>query len=55
MVNIGHLRVSLGLCRSFVAYCKVTIDNHRLNIGQFRFTPGHLIGQLRVKVTLWSL
>ena len=35
LVNIGHLRVTVG--------------NHRLNIGQFRLTtPGHLVGQLRV-------
>ena len=31
-----------------VGHCKVTRGNHRLNIGQFRLTPGHLIGQLRV-------
>ena len=34
MVNIGHLRVTIG--------------KHRLNIGQFKLTPGQLIGQLRV-------
>ena len=33
-VNIGHLRVTRG--------------NHRLSIGYFRLTPGHLIDQLRV-------
>ena len=43
-VNIGHLRVTVGHCRSL----EVTRGNHRLNIGQFRLTPGHLIGQLRV-------
>ena len=31
-----------GRCRYF------TIDNHRLNIGKFWLTPGHLIGQLGV-------
>ena len=42
-VNIGHLRVTVGH-----GHCRVTRGNHRLNIGQFRLTPGHLIGQLRV-------
>ena len=53
---VGHLRVTVGHCRSTVCHCKFTKGNQRLNIGQFRLTPGHLIGQLRVgKVTLWSL
>ena len=34
MVNIGHLRVTIG--------------KHRLNIGQFWLSLGPLIGQLRV-------
>ena len=34
--------------RNRSGHCKVTRGNHRLNIGQFRLTPGHLIGQLRV-------
>ena len=37
--------------RSFIDYrvgCRVTRGDYRLNIGQFRLTPGHLIGQLRV-------
>ena len=36
--NTTSLYVTLG----------VTVNNHRLNIGQFRLTPGHLIGQPRV-------
>ena len=40
-VNLGHLRVTVG-------HCRVTRGNQRLNIGQFRLTPDHLIGQLRV-------
>ena len=34
MVTVGQLRV--------------TRDNHRVNIGQFRLTPGHIIGELGV-------
>ena len=28
-----------------MGYCKVTRGNHRVNSGQFRLTPGQLIGQ----------
>ena len=45
-VNIGHLRVTVGHCRSLkvtVDHPRVTRGNHRLNIGLFRLTPGHLI------------
>ena len=49
-VNVGHPWVTAGHCRS------VTRGNHRVNIGQIRVTPGHLMVNLGlVKVTLWSL
>ena len=38
-VNISHLRVIVG-------HSKVTRDNHRLNIGQFRLTPVTLLVNL---------
>ena len=54
-VTVGHLRVTvshyMSLYRSLqvtVGHCRVTRGDHRLNIGQFRLTPGQLICQLRV-------
>ena len=38
---VGSIYVTVG-------HCRVTRGDHRLNIGQFMLTPGHLIGQLRV-------
>ena len=55
MVSLGHLRVTIGHSRVTVGHPRVTVGhprvtrgNHRLNICQFRFGQGHLIGQLRV-------
>ena len=36
------------MCRVNIGYPRVTRGDHRLIIGQFRLTPGHIIGQLRV-------
>ena len=39
-----------------VGYLRITRGYHRLHIGQFELTPGHLIVNLGlVKITLWSL
>ena len=46
-VTLGSLQVTVGHCRSLqvnVGHPRVTSGNHRLNIGLFRLTPGHLIG-----------
>ena len=39
-----------------VGYLRITRGYHRLHIGQFELTPGHLIVNLGlVKITLWSI